>query len=188
LTHVTVVSRLGTGKGGAVSGKGKGSVPPPGKGKGYAPPPGKGKGYAPPPEKGKGSIPLEPECEEIQITFYKDELRARYTTGEFFSTFDTVPFYNSNDGQLLGYYSDESANLSNGDCIGTSVFSFGLDPYLSQINLQFTCNGEYNGITGGNGLYGCATGYEFKVNEDDLILQSTLNVCGPLCPYVAPEE
>lgn len=171
-------------------GKGKGYVPPPGKGKGkgYVSPPGKGKGSVPP-GKGKGVFPPSaPVCEDFEITFYKSDLRQRYTTTEFGSSFDAVPFYNSNDGQLLGYYSDESTTLPSNDCVGTSAFSFGLDPYLSQINLQFTCNGAYNAITGGSGLYGCATGYEVRVDEDDLLLRSTLTVCGPLCPYVAPAD
>jgi hypothetical protein len=162
-------------------------VPPPGKGKGYSPPPGKGKGYTP--GKGKGAYPpAVPTCEDFQITFYKSDLRERYTASEFGSSFDAVPFYNSNDGQLLGYYSDESTTLPSNDCVGTSAFSFGLDPYLSQINLQFTCDGASNAITGGSGLYGCATGYEVRVDEDEVLLRSTLTVCGPLCPYVAPED
>jgi len=178
-------------------GKGKGYYPPPeGKGKGYYPPPvsssktpGKGKGYYPPPGKGKGYYPPPvPTCQVIPITFYLDDLRAGYNSTRVGTSFDTVPFYDSNNGEQLGFYSDESTLLNSGDCVGSGAFSFGSDPYTSQINFQFTCNGEFNTVTGGSGDYGCASGYEAPVSQDDLIIQSQLTLCGPLCPYTPPSE
>jgi hypothetical protein len=126
-------------------------------------------------------------CRTIPIYFLKRQLRANYTRYNFGGGFDSVPYYNADTGAQLGYYSDEAINLDSGDCVGTGVFSFGPTvSYLDQITFTFSCNGASNSITGGNGRFGCANGYEiFGADEPDRI-SSTLYLCGVLCPYAGP--
>lgn len=75
--------------------------------------------------------------------------------------------------------------MDSGDCVGVGKFNFGPNelPYESQIAFQFTCWGRYNSITSGNGGFGCASGYEVFVLEDDYIVMSELYLCGSFCPY-----
>lgn len=79
---------------------------------------------------------------------------------------DTVPFYDPETGEQLGVYSDFSTETSTSDeCLIQGFFTWvtqdnGFDEYASQLNLQSTCTSKYNSIVGGNGMYGCASGYE----------------------------
>jgi len=136
--------------------------------------------------KGKGGAPVVvTSCQVIPVIMDFDDLRNAYTKTEAGGTFDTVPFYNAETGELLGYYSDSSTDLESEDCVGTGAFSFDYEePYVSQIAFQFTCFGEFNSITGGTGEFGCASGFEEFVFDDGNIIGSELNLCGPLCPYV----
>lgn len=167
----------GKGGKGAMSGKGsmgKGSMPGTG-GKGVM----TGKGSS----SGKGSGSSS-GCEQIPIFMMLSDLHASYQSNAVGGGFDNVPFYSGNTGKLLGYYSDGARLLASGDCVGNGAFSFGFQKdYPSQISMQFTCNGEYNSISGGNGEYGCATGYEVYSYEDNQVLASVLNICGGLCPH-----
>ena len=196
------------------SGKGgKGSMPPPNSGKGgkgaMPPPPGKGnmgkggKGSMPPPPgkgsagkgtmpgkggNGKGSAPSI-SCPQISIYFYIQDLTDKYEPNAIGGGFDNVPFYSTQTGDQIGFYSDQATNLTNSDCVGTGSFSFGLThDFPSQISFSFTCNGTYNAITGGNGQFGCAEGYEELAYEDSKVISSTLNICGTLCPWYPPHS
>lgn len=109
---------------------------------------------------------------------------ANFTSYENGASFDSVPYYNSETGDQLGFYTDEATTLED-DCVGTGVFSFGpAVSYEDQISITFTCNGAYNAITGGNGRFGCASGFEvFGADEEDRVT-STIYLCGVLCPFV----
>ncbi|GKY95994.1 hypothetical protein MPSEU_000559900 [Mayamaea pseudoterrestris] len=133
--------------------------------------------------------PTAEACRTIPIFFLKSELTANYTRYATGGGFDSVPYYNANTGEQYGFYSDEATNLDSGDCVGGGVFSFGPTiSYLDQITFSFSCYGASNSITGGNGRFGCASGYEiFNADEVDRI-SSTLYLCGTLCPYTGPMD
>ncbi len=124
--------------------------------------------------------------EKIPIYFFKAELKSGFQSNSVGGGFDNVPFYSTITGQQLGNYTDEATNYKSGDCAGTGAFSFGSfkNPYPSQIVFTFTCFGLYNTITGGNGNFGCASGYESFVYENDTVIESAIHLCGTLCPVV----
>jgi len=118
------------------------------------------------------------------VFFYFEDLQDSFKKNGVGGTFDNAPFYNTETGEQLGFYSDTAADLSSEDCVGSGAFSFGMDePYVSQIAFQFTCFGEFNSITGGTGMYGCAKGFEEFIYDDGEIIESELNLCGEMCPY-----
>ena len=191
---------MGTGMTPPPSGKGnmgKGSMP---SGKGYMgegmtpPPSGKGnmsKGSMPPP--GKGSMPLPPSkgapkgsskgasvCRFVPIFMYKQDLHAGFEHETYGNggSLDSIPFYNVETGEHLGYYSDSAAYLASGDCVGNGEFTF-IDQ--SQISIQFTCFGTFNSITGGTGQFGCASGYEEYSYQDGVVFATSLHICTGLC-------
>ena len=55
------------------------------------------------------------------------------------------------------------------------------------IFFRFTCSGRYNTVTGGTGLYECATGYEEFTYSDDEVVDTTLYLCFDKCPELALE-
>lgn len=168
-------------------GKGKGeSKSPKGKGKGDRSPKGKGKGdRSPKGGKGKGKGGDYADCKIIPIFQFVAELSAGFQENAVGGGFDNVPFYSQETGQQLGFYTDSAADLDSEDCAGTGSFSFDFqEPYENQIAFQFTCFGQFNSITGGNGAFGCASGFEEFVFEDDEVIASQLYVCGSLCPFV----
>lgn len=183
----------GWGKGGGMS-YGKGNT-----GKGYyypaskSGPPKGSKGGAPKGgSKGGGWGPAASACQQIPVYFYLNDLRAGYhPTASIGGGFDSVPFYSTDTGAHLGYYSDSATVLPSKDCVGSGSYSFGSatsssttnKDYPSQISLQFTCFGAYNSITGGNGQFGCASGYETFSYQDSQIVASVLHLCGSLCPW-----
>lgn len=132
---------------------------------------------------GKGEYHNEP-CKPIPVYFFIEELAAAFDRNEVGGGFDNVPFYHSETSEQLGTYSDSATDLASGDCVGTGAFSFNYDPpYLDQIHFSFTCNGEFNAVTGGTGAFGCATGFEEFVFDDGVVIASVIYVCGDLCPY-----
>jgi hypothetical protein len=172
-------SESGKGKGGSESGKGKGDS---GKGKG-GPVSGKGKGA--PEGKGKGVA----SCTVIPILFYSEDLLlANYSNAVGFGL-DQVPIFDPETLAQIGVYSDFAVDIPDSDdCIASGAFSFGTQgadgKYPSQIEISFTCRSQQNAITGGSGEYGCASGYETLVFQDETagLLGTELTVCGPLCP------
>jgi len=132
------------------------------------------------------SWPVTPEvpCQVISIFVHNSDLKKCVQYDEVGNGFDSVPFYSTETGQLLGYYSDEAANLASGDCVGVGRFSFGSQPmYGDQLSIQFTCFGNFNTITGGTGEYGCAKGYERYTYENGNVTASELHICTSLCPH-----
>jgi hypothetical protein len=133
-------------------------------------------------------IPPPLHCQIIPVFFFKKELRRNYSRNAIGGGFDSVPFYNTNTGAQLGYYSDEATNLASGDCVGTGVFSFGaVLQFQDQITFSFSCNGASNSITGGNGRFGCANGYEYFTVDNKQRVASVLTLCGDLCPHNATQ-
>ena len=100
---------------------------------------------------------------------------------------DNTPFYSTETGEQLGFYSDERTEFSpSAECVGTALFSFGAEPnFVDQIAISYSCYGEANVVTGGNGQFGCADGYEIFTPEPEDIdrVSSEIYLCGSLCPY-----
>jgi len=130
---------------------------------------------------------MSPPCQVIGIIFQKDELKAANQNTTVGEAFDNVPFYDGSNGDLIGFYSDQYTSLPSGDCVGSGTFSFGpgSDPFPTQITISFSCFGDMNAIVGGNGDFGCAKGFEQYVYEDDVQINSELNICSQLCPFSA---
>jgi hypothetical protein len=124
-------------------------------------------------------------CQKIPFFFYIEELNNGFAATGNQDSFDNVPFYSTTSGEPLGFYSDSATSLANEECVGSGTFSFGLAAPLfqSQINIQFTCKGEFNSITGGNGDFGCASGYEYNTFQDENVIEYEFNICSDLCPY-----
>jgi len=172
-----------------------GSMPPKGGSKGgNMPPPGKGWPMPPP---GKGGAPTAAPvgkgapsyCTVIPVILFKTDLKAGYFTDAVGFGYNQVPFYNPQNGQQLGTFSQSVTNIPNStECVGTSAYSFDYDStlglYRSQINTASTCNGQMNAITGGSGSYGCASGYDVFQYEDSQVYSTNLYICQALCPYV----
>ena len=162
-----------------------GNMPPPGKGWPMPPPPGKGGAPSPAPV-GKGAPSY---CTVIPVILFKTDLKAGYFTDAVGFGYNEVPFYNPQNGQQLGTFSQTVTNIPNStECVGTSAYSFDYDStlglYRSQINTASTCNGQMNAITGGSGSYGCASGYDVFQYEDSQVYSTNLYICQALCPYV----
>jgi len=131
-------------------------------------------------------------CRVISMIMYKSDLRDGYNKNSVGGTFESVPFYDADSGDLLGSYSDSAVQIDDDDCIGSGAFSFGsggggdTPSYSDQVEFGFTCSGRYNAVTGGTGTFGCATGFEQFVVDDGTVINSNLYVCGTLCPFPPP--
>lgn len=85
--------------------------------------------------------------------------------------------------EQLGTYSDAAtfegfSQDPDSTCVGYGTFTF-IDG--SEISLSYTCGTRKNSITGGQGRFGCASGFEGSFEIDDVVSGSTLYLCGSLC-------
>jgi hypothetical protein len=99
-----------------------------------------------------------------------------------------VPFYNPSSGALLGSYSDfvMSFGANSTECMATGAFSFNKASdgmYHDTITISFSCQSEYNAVSGGTGIYGCAQGYEGIREGNAVTLGTNIVLCGGLCPH-----
>ena len=128
--------------------------------------------------------PGQSSCFVIPVFMFYKDLQADFEKNSIGGGFNNVPFYNSQTGEHLGYYSDAATELASNECVGTGEFGFSTNnTSTSQISIQFTCHGKYNPITGGTGSYGCAKGFEVFVYDDGHVIASDLHICNGLCPH-----
>ena len=107
-------------------------------------------------------------CVTYELLAKVDEILASERNTTFGATLSFPIYFAEDPDNAIGLFNDGATMLNElhlDKCVFTGSFSFGAPSnqtglYLDQIFLSGTCRGNSNVITGGTGVFACASGYE----------------------------